>query len=89
MYLEKIKKFLRSLPINIRKSKVNFVYDSDLDTLLQNLEVGDNIVKEKFRCLVCDETITKDNLGAIIKKDSKIKFLCNKPMCLINYDVII
>ena len=70
----------------LKKQKVNFVYDSDLETLLKSLEVKNRVDSGKVKCFTCKETITFENIGAIIKINGQIEFICQNPVCISKFN---
>jgi hypothetical protein len=81
-----LKNLISKFFVKFRKKRVNFVYDSDLDSLLKRLEVKDRIDSGYVKCLVCKETITFKNIGAIAKVKGNIEFICEKPVCISNFN---
>jgi hypothetical protein len=68
------------------KTKTPFVYvtfkDTDVDRILEQL-VGD---KDKFKCVYCQEEISKKELGGIMPDKNGLPiFLCRSTLCMFEY----
>lgn len=74
--------FIKGLFLNFRRSRIKFVYETDLEELLNSLNIREQLGNSK--CIICDDLINIENLGALQKRRGKIEFICNKPVCLIN-----
>jgi len=67
------------------KTEINAVLDEHVDVLLDRLGVRDKIYEGKCTCVVCKEQITLQNLKLIIPNGKQIKFLCDKPSCMMQF----
>lgn len=67
------------------ETEINAVLDEHVDVLLDRLGVSDKIYEGKCICVVCKEQITLKNLKLIIPVGKQIKFLCDKPSCMIQF----
>lgn len=70
----------------LRKKRIKFVYDSDLDVLLKKLDIHDSINSGKIKCFACKEAITFETIGAIIKVKGNLEFICQKPVCISTFN---
>ena len=53
----------------------------DMTTLLQSLDVYDEILEGLHSCIFCEQAISEDNIGAIVPDNGEIKFCCNNAKC--------
>lgn len=60
------------------------VYSSDLDSFLENLNLGEKFNKGNIACRYCKRTITKENLYAIVPLNSVVDFCCDQPECVLS-----
>jgi hypothetical protein len=70
----------------LKKKRVNFVYDSDLQDLIKKLGMNEKIKSGQVKCLTCNESISFENLGAIVKVKGRIEFICQNPVCVSNFN---
>ena len=70
----------------LKKKRVKFVYDSDLEMFLKKLDVHENVKSGKVKCIVCTKIITFENIGAIIKVKGHLEFICQNPICISNFN---
>lgn len=61
------------------RTKLNTVYDSDLEQLLIKLNLYDKIKERKIKCKFTDEIITLENLHSIFPEENTIKVVCDSP----------
>lgn len=78
----KIKQFFSNLLSFNRSTKINFVFDKDIENLLFEIGELENIKSLKHKCYSCDKLITVDNVGAIFRENDTYKFLCDDTNCL-------
>lgn len=57
------------------------VHDVDLKEALFKLGIYEEIYKGKVSCMICEETVNLDNLGALMRVNGKVKAICDKPSC--------
>lgn len=60
---------------------MNAVHDDDLVKLLKSLEVYDDVVEGKYKCLYCGKTITLDNIDSIVPYEGDVQFTCDSQEC--------
>ena len=65
--------------------RVDAVLEEDLDTLLERLGITDKFNAGGFNCQVCERPITPRNLKLIIPSGNTIRFLCDKPSCIVAF----
>jgi hypothetical protein len=58
---------------------ISFARRSDIDKYLKMYNV--NLESGKFRCAICGDIVTRENIYALIVNGSSIKVICNKPSC--------
>lgn len=66
----------------LQREKLRAVHDDDLKQFLSSIGVLDQVVRGDHHCVICDEQITIENLGAVYPKDDKINFVCDRLSCL-------
>ena len=57
--------------------KLHAVHDNDFESLLDNLGLSRKLSSGKSKCKFCRETVTNDNLLALLPEDKEIKFVCD------------
>ena len=82
MFIRRIKSKIKRLPILQRREKVKAIYENDLIPVLSKLELYDKIIHEEIKCIVCDEVITIENLGVILKEENEYRIICLNPECI-------
>lgn len=65
----------------MKENKVKAVHDDDLVQLLQSLNVYEDVINKKCKCLFCKELITLDNIDSIVPYDNEVCFTCDKDEC--------
>ena len=65
----------------MKENKVQAVHDDDLIQLLQSLNIYEDVINEKCKCLFCDGLITIDNIDSIVPYNNKVCFTCDKDEC--------
>jgi len=65
---------------------IEFVKRTDLDSVLKAYDIK---MDKNIRCIVCDDTITADNLGMIVPQEHNNFFVCSRNRCMTINDVII
>ena len=58
------------------------VHDMDLEKALRRLGIYERLVKGAMCCMICEESVDLENLGALMRANGKIKVICDKPACL-------
>ena len=58
------------------------VHDMDLEKALRRLGIYERLVKGAMCCMICEESVDLENLGALMRVNGKIKVICDKPACL-------
>jgi len=65
------------------KVTIKAIHDTDLVKILKKLGLYEGVVEGRYRCFVCGNKITLDNIGGLFKsRDGKINFVCNNTKCL-------
>lgn len=71
-----------NLKAKIMKNKeMRAVHDDDLESLLKSLNVYNDVVTGKFKCLFCQNKITIENIDAIVPYNNSVQFTCDNPEC--------
>jgi len=69
--------------LSIARVIIRAIHDTDLVKVLTRLGLYEGVVEGRYRCFVCGERITLDNIGGLFKsRDGKINFVCNNMKCL-------
>lgn len=66
----------------MEKEILKTLYETDLEEYLQRIDVLEDIKKGVVRCKFCDGTITFDNIHALFPESCQVKFVCDKPECI-------
>lgn len=65
----------------MKDNSIKVVYDSDLVSLLESLNVLENVMKGECVCVFCGRVISIDNIDGIIPMGDDISFSCNESAC--------
>jgi hypothetical protein len=57
------------------------VHDIDLKEALQKLGIYEELANGTVNCMICEENVNLENLGALMRVNGKIKTVCDKPSC--------
>lgn len=68
----------------MKDSRLQAVHDDDLITLLTSLGKYDKVCAGQCSCHFCGQTITLENLGAIVPQNGEIAFSCDSLICINN-----
>lgn len=72
----------KPLGANILKdNKMKVVHDNDLKKLLLSLNVYEDVINKKYKCLFCGRDITMDNIDSIMPYEQTIQFTCDEENC--------
>lgn len=69
-------------PRLVEHADVVALHDIDLKEALHKLGIYDEIVGGVLSCMICEDKVNLDNLGALIRINGKIKVICDKPTCI-------
>jgi hypothetical protein len=64
------------------RQRIKAVHDRDLEGLLESLGLAETVKAGHARCHFCGETLTLDNLQAILPIGDRIGLTCGKPGCI-------
>jgi hypothetical protein len=64
------------------KPEILAVHKQKLEQFLRGLELWEPLIRGEVKCTVCRETITVDNIGAIVPSGNEIVLCCSKHTCL-------
>ena len=65
----------------MKNKEMRAVHDDDLESLLKSLNVYNDVVTGKFKCLFCQNKITIENIDAIVPYNNSVQFTCYNPEC--------
>lgn len=65
----------------VKDNKMKAVHDKDLIQLLKSLNVYEDVIEGKYKCLFCNQVITIDNIDSIVPYEGSVQFTCDKPPC--------
>lgn len=57
------------------------VHDADLEKALRRLDIYQKIINGTMNCMICEETVNMENLGALMRVNGKVRVICDKPAC--------
>lgn len=66
----------------VKSKKIKAVHSVDLVSLLEGLELWDDMLKGKINCVCCNKTLSLEDIGCIFPKGNDIKFCCTDFACL-------
>lgn len=58
------------------------VHDIDLEKALRKLGIYEKLVEGSINCMICEERVDLDNLGALMRVNGKVKVICDRPACV-------
>jgi hypothetical protein len=64
---------------------ISFARPSDIDKYLKLYNIDLN--SGKYRCAICGDIVTRENIYALIAHGSSIKLICNKPSCQAKFSI--
>lgn len=76
------KQYLERIKFRIKKTKVLAVHENDIEMMITNLNLNEDIKNGEIKCDICGEIIDLNNIGALVKIEGTIKFICDKSICL-------
>ena len=65
-----------------KRIEVKAVWDSQLQSLLENLGILEPLLLGKLKCARCGRTVDLDNLGAIIPQKDEVIVVCDDTPCV-------
>lgn len=65
----------------VKDNQMKVVHDDDLCNLLRSLNVYEDVINQKYKCLFCGNTITIDNINSIVPHEQAVQFTCDAPKC--------
>jgi hypothetical protein len=65
---------------------ISFARPSDVDRYLKLYNI--DLDSGKYRCAICGDVMTRENIYALIVNGSSIKLICNKPSCQAKLSII-
>ena len=69
------------------KIVVNAVLDEDVKRVISALGIREKFDEGHYKCRVCQDTITAQNLKAIVPSGERIEFVCDRTRCLIGFTI--
>ena len=64
------------------KEEINSVHDKDLEIILAGLSLLGKFNSGKLKCKFCNEIVNFQNLHSFFPETGKIKFVCDRPVCV-------
>lgn len=65
-----------------QKETIRAIYYKDVANVLESIGLLETLQRGEFRCSICGEQITINNLRAIGKKSGEYLFCCEKELCI-------
>ena len=62
--------------------RFELIFEKELEEFLKHQKLYDKLTRGDIKCAFCSETITFENLGAIMVKKGKLIFICSRIECL-------
>ena len=66
----------------MEKEILKTLHETDLEEYLQRIGVLEDIKKRTIRCKFCGGIISLDNIHALFPEFGQVKFVCDKPECI-------
>jgi hypothetical protein len=57
-------------------------HEREVEKMLSKLNLAEKVEKGEIKCAICGKTITKENLGAILRKNGDILIICDSVKCI-------
>ena len=64
------------------KHRLLAFHEKELMVVLEKLGLLEKMKNGKLKCAICGRVITKENLGAILKKKNDFQIICDDLKCL-------
>jgi hypothetical protein len=64
------------------KPEILAVHKQKLEQFLRGLELWEPLIRGKVKCTVCGETVTLNNIGAVVPAGKEVVLCCLKQSCL-------
>jgi len=64
-----------------KKHTIHAFHEDDTEKLFKKLEIWDDFTSGKMKCLICDEVLTFENLGALVPYKNEVCGACS-PLCI-------
>lgn len=69
-----------------KRTQVNAILGEEFEKLLETLGVVEDFEAGKYRCQVCKDTVTVNNVFLVFPlSENEVGFICNKPKCITEY----
>ena len=69
-----------------KRTRINAILGEEFDKLLETLGVMEDFKAGKYRCNVCKDKVTANNVLLVFPlSENEVGFICNKPKCIIEY----
>ena len=65
----------------MKQKEIRAIYEKDLDSFLEKLELLEPLERGELSCAVCGEIIKRENFKFVYPEDGEIKVCCSKPKC--------
>ena len=65
----------------VKDNQMKVVHDDDLCNLLRSLDVYEDVINGRYKCLFCGNTITIDNIDSIVPYEKTVQFTCDESSC--------
>lgn len=67
-----------------KNKRIHFVERESLDSELKSFDIE---VGQTDSCIVCDDEVNPENIGALVQEGDEYRVVCDKPKCLDTYDI--
>ena len=64
-----------------KKQSIRAVHDNYLADLLNSLGLSEKLEAGLLKCMICEDVVTFESLGALVPKGNYIGVVCNKIEC--------
>lgn len=66
-----------------KHTTIKAVDDQDFPDFLRRIGVYEIIENGEAGCHICGDTLTVDQIEAVLPEDGKVIFICSKPKCMV------
>jgi hypothetical protein len=63
--------------------KIEAIFESDLQSVLKDLDLNEKLQSGELKCYFCAQIITIENLQYIFPDKGDLQVGCNRPSCLL------
>jgi len=66
----------------MEKETLKTLHETDLEAYLQRIGILNDVKTGVIKCKFCSGVITLDNIHVLFPESGQVKFVCDKPKCI-------